>query len=91
MQTLTLEQFERGDRTLVEDLAQNWRVRLSLDCPEFCTATKESIICWLLGDDSKQYDLNTQMEITQKAMLYRYRILRQRSRPAIDAVLGSLI
>lgn len=78
MQTLTLEQFEQDDRTTVEELAQNWRVRLSLDCPEFCPATRESIICWLLGDNSKQYDLNTQMEITQKAMLYRYRILRQR-------------
>lgn len=36
---------------VAEDLAQNWRSRLDVECPEQSAATKESIICWLLGND----------------------------------------
>jgi len=81
MQTLKLK-FEALHLTvkLAEDLAQNWRSRLSFDCPEQSTATRESIIRWLLGNDLERFALLSpnQLEIAQQAMAYRYRILRQR-------------
>jgi DNA-binding NarL/FixJ family response regulator len=81
MQTLKLK-FEARNLTvkLTEDLAQNWRSRLSFDCPEQSTATRESIIRWLLGNDLERFALLSpnQLEIAQQAMAYRYRILRQR-------------
>lgn len=57
-----------------------WRSRLSRDCPEQSPATRESIIRWLIGSKLERFErLNpNQLEITQQAMEYRYRILRQR-------------
>lgn len=76
MQTLTLEQIETS-RTL-EDLAHNWQIRLALDCPQQSAATRESILCWLLGERSSEILNPTEIEFTHKAMVYRYRLLRQR-------------
>jgi hypothetical protein len=48
-QTFTQEFNEPNLITkLAEDLAQDWRLRLSTDCPEQSAATRESIIRWLL-------------------------------------------
>jgi DNA-binding CsgD family transcriptional regulator len=65
---------------VAEDTAQEWRSRLRADCPEQSTATNESIICWLLGNDLERFEMlsPTRLEIAQQAMEYRYRILRHR-------------
>lgn len=65
---------------LASDLAQDWRTRLSTDCSEQSTATRESIICWLLGDNLERFEMLNpiQLQIAQQAMEYRYRILRHR-------------
>jgi len=65
---------------VAENLAQNWRTRLSCDCPEQSTATRESIIRWLLGKDLERFEMlePNEREIAQQSMEYRYRILRHR-------------
>lgn len=79
MQTLQ-QKFEQCNHTQVVNLIQCWRLRLALDCPEQSVATRESIIRWLIGDDLERFERinHSQMEITQQAMTYRYRLLRQR-------------
>lgn len=71
---------DQSDRLVVETLMQTWRSRLALDYPEQSAATRESIIQWLLGSDSQQFEMRSQSqrEVTQQGMLYRYRILRER-------------
>lgn len=79
MQTLTSQGFEQDNGTTLEELVQNWRVRLMYDCPEQSAKTRESIIYWLVGDIEQFESLDRhQMEILQKGMIYRYNILRQR-------------
>ena len=73
---ITLEQIETS-RTL-EDLAYSWRVRLALDRPQQSAATRESILCWLLGERESEILNPTEIEVIHKAMVYRYRLLRQR-------------
>lgn len=80
MQTLTSKpEFEPVNSTIVEELMQNWRLRLMYDCPEQSATTRESIILALVGD-LKQFESfnHERMKILQKGMVYRYRILRQR-------------
>lgn len=83
MQTLTVEQgFE--ERNLMEKLAdlleKDWRSRLLSDYPDHSPSTRNSIICWLLGEDLERFDslAPSQLAIAKQAMDYRYRILRQR-------------
>lgn len=61
-------------------LVQDWRSLLNSDLPEQSDATKESIICWLLGNDLERFDQldSHQLDIAKQAMRYRYRILQQR-------------
>ena len=78
MQTLKQE-FVEDNLIAVAELSQNWRSRLSVDCPEQSADTRESIIRWLLGDLERFYLLNQiQLETAKQAMEYRYRILYQR-------------
>lgn len=79
MQTLE-QKFEQSDCAKEENLVQIWRLQLAFDCPEQSSATRESIIRWLLGKDLKRFELldSTEIEIAQQAMAYRYRILRSR-------------
>lgn len=77
----TLQQkFAAGSYTKAAELTQNWRLRLALDCPEQSAATRDSIVCWLIGEDLGRFDLldPTMAEITRQAMAYRYRLLQQR-------------
>ncbi len=62
---------------LAEKLAQEWRSRLSQDCPEHPVSTHESIVQWLLGEDQERFEALTpeKLEIIRSAMDYRYRIL----------------
>ncbi len=65
---------------LADKLANDWRSQLQADCPEQSSATRESIVRWLLGADLERFDTLTpeQVAIASQAMDYRYRILKQR-------------
>ncbi|MBD0388344.1 MAG: HetZ-related protein 2 [Nostoc sp. C3-bin3] len=82
MQTSKLS-FEERNLTMtrdVEQLALDWRKRLAAECPDQNEAARQSIILWLLGSDSKRFDLFNpkEFDIAKQAMEYRWRILRQR-------------
>ncbi len=86
MQTLN-QGFEDGFKSKVaEEIAQNWRSRLKIECPEQSAASRESIIRWLLGNVesmnggcSRATEVQQiQVAIARQAMEYRYRILQQR-------------
>lgn len=65
---------------LAEKLAQVWRTRLEIECPQQSKITHESIIQWLLGTEQNNFAALTpqQWSIAQRAMNYRYRILKER-------------
>lgn len=82
MQTLK-QSFEEYNLTMAmeaEKLAQYWRNRLAIECPEQSVVNRESIVNWLLGNDLQRFEiLNAkELDIATQAMEYRYRILRQR-------------
>ncbi|MDZ8240846.1 MAG: HetZ-related protein 2 [Nostoc sp. ChiQUE01a] len=82
MQTSKLS-FEERNLAMTKDLeklALDWQKRLAVECPEQSEATRQSIILWLLGSDSKRFDLFNpkELDIAKQAMEYRWRILRQR-------------
>lgn len=66
--------------TMAQELAQTWRSQLAEDYPQASAANRESIVQWLLGNDLERFDNLTPVEkqITQQALLYRYRILQKR-------------
>jgi DNA-directed RNA polymerase specialized sigma24 family protein len=80
----TLKQsFEECNLTMapeMEKLEQYWRQRLEVECPQQSEASRESIIRWLVGSDSKRFDMLNpkELDIVKQAMEYRYRILIQR-------------
>jgi len=65
---------------LAEKLAKVWRTRLEKECLSQSNSTRESINQWLLGADRDNFAaMNPQQwTIAQKAMDYRYRILKDR-------------
>lgn len=65
--------------TVAQELEQAWRSRLAKDCLSQSTATRESILWWLLGEDLARYNSLTpaQLEITKQAISYRYSILQR--------------
>jgi hypothetical protein len=65
---------------LAEELANEWRSRLEADLPTSTPTVRESIVCWLIGEDKSRYENLTPnlRQIAEQAMDYRYRILRQR-------------
>lgn len=82
MQTLK-QGFEERNLAMAseaEKLTLHWRQRLAAECPEQSEANRESIIFWLLGSNSKRFDLLNpkELDIAKQAMEYRYRILCQR-------------
>lgn len=82
MQTLK-QGFEERNLTMAseaEKLAQYWRKRLVIECPEQNQVNRESIVDWLLGSDLQRFEVLTakELDIARQAMEYRYRILRQR-------------
>ncbi|MEA5603538.1 HetZ-related protein 2 [Nostoc sp. UHCC 0252] len=82
MQTSKLS-FEERNLAMtkdVEKLADDWQNRIIAECPDQNEATRQSIILWLLGSDSKRFDLLNpkELDIAKQAMEYRWRILRQR-------------
>jgi DNA-binding CsgD family transcriptional regulator len=82
MQTLK-QGFEERNLAMAsesEKLTLYWRQRLAAESPEQSEANRESIIFWLLGSNSKRFDLLNpkELDIAKQAMEYRYRILCQR-------------
>jgi DNA-binding CsgD family transcriptional regulator len=82
MQTLK-QGFEERNLAMAsesEKLTLYWRQRLAAESPEQSEANRESIILWLLGSNSKRFDLLNpkELDIAKQAMEYRYRILCQR-------------
>jgi hypothetical protein len=65
---------------LAEEITQGWRSRLQEDCPDQPSATQESIVRWLIGENPERLAdlLPPQLTVAQQAMDYRYRILLQR-------------
>lgn len=65
--------------TVAQELEQAWRSRLAKDCRSQSTATRESILWWLLGEDLARYNSLTpaQLEIAKQAISYRYSILQR--------------
>ncbi len=76
MQTVKLSFIERN----TVKLNQYWHKRLAQECPEQSVTTRESIVCWLVGQDLKRFELlePLELEIAQQAIEYRWKILRQR-------------
>ncbi|KAB8334763.1 hypothetical protein SD80_007720 [Scytonema tolypothrichoides VB-61278] len=79
----TTQGFEERNLTMVleaEKLAQHWRKRLDLECPEQSVANRESIVKWLVGSDLDRFEIlnSKELDIAKQAMEYRYKILRQR-------------
>jgi len=66
--------------TLAEEFSEDWRSRLAAELPEQSEAIRESIVRWLVGEDTARLEDLTpvQRQIIEQAMDYRYRILRQR-------------
>jgi len=67
-------------KDLVEELGQDWRSQLTADLPTYPPATHESIVMWLLGENTARFNELTpdQRKVARQAMDYRYRILCQR-------------
>ncbi|MGQ9870486.1 HetZ-related protein 2 [Leptodesmis sp.] len=65
---------------LAETISDEWQARLQEELPEHSFAARNSIVRWLVGEDTSRFDgLNAmQRQIIEQAMDYRYRILRQR-------------
>ncbi|MCL2932010.1 MAG: HetZ-related protein 2 [Trichodesmium sp. MAG_R03] len=66
--------------TLAQALAQEWRTKLQEDYPNYSSDIHNSIICWLLGNNSSKLDSLTpvQKEMASKGREFLYRILIQR-------------
>jgi DNA-binding CsgD family transcriptional regulator len=66
--------------TVAEELAKTWHQRLLADDPQGSKTEHQSIVNWLLGENSQRFDglEATQLEIACKGIDYRYRILQQR-------------
>jgi hypothetical protein len=65
---------------VAEEIAQEWRSRLAAELPTQSPKTREAILRWLMGADLSRFEGLTPSlrQVTEQAMDYRYRILRQR-------------
>ncbi|MDB9314553.1 HetZ-related protein 2, partial [Spirulina sp. CS-785/01] len=64
----------------VKQLEKQWESRLAQDYPDRALVSRQSVVRWLLGENLDRFTTldDRQRAIAQKAMEYRYRILRQR-------------
>ncbi|NJK38473.1 MAG: HetZ-related protein 2 [Oscillatoriales cyanobacterium SM2_3_0] len=65
---------------LTESLANQWRSQLEQDYPSQSSEARESIVRWLLGANSNQWDTLTapQQLAIEQGIQFRYRVLQQR-------------
>lgn len=63
-----------------EELRQEWQERVRAECPQQSMAAQDSIVRWLIGEDTERFEAmeGTQLAIARQAMDYRFRILQQR-------------
>lgn len=68
------------EMTVAEKFSEDWRSRLTAELTEHSSSTCDSIVRWLVGEDTARLESLTpeQRQIAQQAMDYRYRILRER-------------
>ncbi|MBD0267671.1 MAG: HetZ-related protein 2 [Cyanobacteria bacterium Co-bin8] len=61
-------------------IVENWRLRLQSDYPDQEQSVQNSIIQWLLGEETNRFDEMSadDLQIACQAIEYRYRILQQR-------------
>lgn len=83
MQVVTLPseaKFPTNQHATVEDLVRIWHWQLAFDYANLSVATRESIVCWLFENNTERLSQLTkeQMQLVQKGMAYRYRILKHR-------------
>lgn len=83
MQVVTLPseaKFPTNQHATVEDLVRVWHWQLVFDYANLSVATRESIVGWLFENNIERLSqLNSeQMQLVQKGMAYRYRILKHR-------------
>ncbi|MBE9136314.1 HetZ-related protein 2 [Nodosilinea sp. LEGE 07088] len=64
----------------VDSMTEDWLVRLTEDLPDQSRSTCLSLVNWLLGESPDRLNTLTgsDLEIAQRAIEYRYRILQQR-------------
>ena len=80
MQTIQPNMAERDRHPAITDIVQKWRMLLMQECPAQSDTTRESLILWLIGEDTERYQTCNplQLSLAQQAMEYRFRILKQR-------------
>lgn len=66
--------------SLADELRQNWQSKLQASEVALSATDQESVINWLLGEDSERFEAlsPSQLAVAQQAMEYRFRILQQR-------------
>lgn len=67
-------------RTVADDLAKYWHLRLAMECPKQSIVNRESIVHWLLGSDRTRFDTmsSKDLDIAKQAMECEWQILQQR-------------
>jgi hypothetical protein len=65
---------------VADRLEKVWHSRLLNDCSQTHQKERESIVCWLLGEDRARFETLTEseLEIVEQGMEYRYQILQKR-------------
>lgn len=79
--TLPLEsKFTASQNATFENILQAWHWQLAFDYPDRRVVTRDSIVCWLIGNHFEQFDRldAEQIRLIQQGMAYRYRILQNR-------------
>lgn len=78
--TPNLNQLQSLKTKVVDEIQHQWQTRLAADCPHQTEATQSSIVNWLLGEDRDRWETlePQELEIADRAMNYRWRILSQR-------------
>jgi hypothetical protein len=68
------------EMALAEEISEEWQARLQDELPDHSPATRDSILRWLIGEDAARLNGLDAMQrhVTEQAMDYRYRILKQR-------------
>ncbi|MEC4983192.1 MAG: HetZ-related protein 2 [Oscillatoria sp. PMC 1068.18] len=74
-----LEEYNPMTKTGLE-IESLWRSRVVKESPRLSSSNQESIVKWLLGEDTDRFERisTNQLAIAKQAMDYRYRILLQR-------------
>jgi hypothetical protein len=84
--------------TIIDELRQQWQDRLSQTEDSLTDRQRDTIINWLLGEDSQRWDNldERDLEIAKRGLVYLWQILRQRylkvspTSPAKNSHLGFL-